>query len=298
MSSFKRKQFKPKRIENLNELDDSQPLDLSIKSIQTNKSISNSTNKPLDLRITIKNVQEDDKLIVRQKLKKLVRGQEDWLKKSNGEFISKILKCIECSLSFDSLEELSIHMAKTNHFLRFRQRTSVLKKDTTFNNSTNINGSLICLICRQRFLNDITLVEHLQNKHTINQICTQCGAYFETISSYREHLLKEDYHRNQLKQQKQTTKRQSSFHKNSFMDSIIKLNSSKNNTVKFNNNQNEYAISLKRKLNDSDIETSVNSIKNPLVALELFVNKEVPNINLKNIEKPLQMLHKMKFNFE
>jgi uncharacterized C2H2 Zn-finger protein len=307
MSSLKRKQFKPKRIENVNEIDDSEPLDLSIKSKKMDMNRDeNIINKPLDLRIRLKNAHSNEKSNAQLKLKKLVRGQEDWLNRSNENFISKILKCIECSLSFETLEELSNHMAKTNHFLRFRQQTSVLKRDTTFNNSTNSNGSLICLICRQRFPNELTLAAHLQNKHTITQICTQCGAYFETISSYREHLLKEDYHQNQnqqkqqqqqQQQQKQTTKRQSFFHKDSFLASIAKLNNCKNNTVKFNVNQNENAINLKRKLNNSD---NANSIKNPLVALELFVSKEISHINskkqCKNVENPLQMLQKMKLN--
>jgi hypothetical protein len=51
---------------------------------------------------------------------KMVRGQEEWVNNSRKNFISQILKCLECSASFETLEQLSAHMLKTNHFSKFQ----------------------------------------------------------------------------------------------------------------------------------------------------------------------------------
>lgn len=56
---------------------------------------------------------------------KMVRGQEEWVKNSrDNNFISQILKCLECSASFDTLADLSQHMVNSNHFSKFQQQSS------------------------------------------------------------------------------------------------------------------------------------------------------------------------------
>ena len=57
---------------------------------------------------------------------KMVRGQEEWVKNSrDNNFISQILKCLECSASFDTLADLSLHMLNSNHFSKFQHQTSL-----------------------------------------------------------------------------------------------------------------------------------------------------------------------------
>lgn len=59
---------------------------------------------------------------------KMVRGQEEWVNNSrNNNFISQILKCLECSASFDTLDDLSLHMLKFNHFSRFHPNQPLLQ---------------------------------------------------------------------------------------------------------------------------------------------------------------------------
>jgi len=73
---------------------------------------------------------------------KMVRGQEEWVKNSrDNNFISQILKCLECSASFDTLADLSLHMLNTNHFSKFHNNNNQLQNinnlTTITNNRTN-----------------------------------------------------------------------------------------------------------------------------------------------------------------
>lgn len=55
---------------------------------------------------------------------KMVRGQEEWVKNSrDNNFIAQILKCLECSASFETLADLSLHMLHTNHFSKIHQQS-------------------------------------------------------------------------------------------------------------------------------------------------------------------------------
>lgn len=213
----------------------------------------------------------------------MVRGQEEWVNNSRKNFISQILKCLECSASFETLEQLSAHMLKTNHFSKFQHihqqqqqqsipppppptqltpahlsensnpvrpnLAAVLVKKTPpiqsqpasqttnpavkklkpneqqslpspplptqkISSSTHHHHhhqaskhsflnqtSLTCDLCKRTFDTkscalppQVELIQHLKNVHSINHICTNCGAYFYEAKELNEHLL--DYHNN------------------------------------------------------------------------------------------------------
>jgi len=144
---------------------------------------------------------------------KLVRGQDIWLSRDTNP-ANQILKCLRCSLSFETLPDLTAHMMKTNHFTQLlpssnsyqhsnpkqqqppppppppqQQQHSSMKISNTQSRST-------CLVCSQQFAREVDLVDHLQRLHQIRFNCTTCGMYFENENIYKEHLLKEMHHRN------------------------------------------------------------------------------------------------------
>lgn len=53
-------------------------------------------------------------------LGKLVRGQEVWLSPETNPS-TKILKCLRCSTSFESLNDLTAHFIRTNHLTSFQR---------------------------------------------------------------------------------------------------------------------------------------------------------------------------------
>ncbi|CAF2401813.1 unnamed protein product [Rotaria sp. Silwood2] len=136
---------------------------------------------------------------------KLVRGQDIWLSRDTNP-ANQILKCLRCSLSFETLPDLTAHMMKTNHF------TQLLSSSNSYQHSnskqqqqqqysptkiSNINSrSSTCLVCSQQFVREVDLVDHLQHLHKIRFNCTTCGMYFENENIYKEHLVKEMHHRN------------------------------------------------------------------------------------------------------
>ena len=285
---------------------------------------------------------------IKSSLTKLVRGQDEWMNNSRNNFISQILKCLVCAKSFETLNELSSHMLESKHFNKMpttQMHTTVAEPASTVINEssnkilnkgvttlyrknlklskssqqqTNSNKStsnvLLCLICKKTFSNGSSLVEHLQNNHTINQICTSCGAYFETSSAYNQHLIDEDYHHHSHHRSKQ----------------ILISQSSKLRNIKRELDENEKKISIKKiiktnldatissekgKLEAKEDEFNNNNnksllLKNPLSALELFVsNNEINSVNAdkkkkcnennmpKLVENPLNLLQKMHSNF-
>jgi ribosomal protein L31 len=191
----------------------------------------------------------------------------------------------------------------------FRKNFKTIYNHNKFGNNDNSSSAniLLCLICKKRFTNGSFLVEHLQNNHKINQICTTCGAYFETSSAYNQHLIDEDYHHHSHHRSKQ----------------IIISQSGKLRNLKreLNENENEKSISFKKLIKTSlgnqvvekkkeDEKETEKKLKNPLLALELFVsNNQISSINndiKKNIdsknevkisENPLNLLQKMHSNF-
>lgn len=160
---------------------------------------------------------------------KMVRGQEEWVNNSkNNNFISQILKCLECSASFDTLNDLSLHMLKFNHFSRFyptqsshhhRPVSPKLKNKATHSfgklhkispSPSNVDISRIknslspkasdsrnfsCKICKknpheQSLLPPlIELIQHLKKDHQIDFICTNCGEFFYSEKDLNEHLV-------------------------------------------------------------------------------------------------------------
>ena len=336
------------------------------------KNILINNDKPLDLRVNSKkktNLNSIDSILnmkqifdenfndynnLKSSLTKLVRGQDEWMNNSRNSFISQILKCLVCSKSFETLNDLSTHMFESKHFNKFSSSTSSKvgggtdiimneqnnNKDRTMNNNNNKSNMLrknfktmfnsklgssnrsssptnvlLCLICKKKFTNGSYLVEHLQNNHKINQICTTCGAYFETTSAYNQHLIDEDYHHHSHHRSKQ----------------ILISQSAKLRNVKRALDENEKTISFKKFIKTSlehkvckgdgcnvdereliEKEATNCSNKNPLLALELFVsNNEISScggVDEKNSKKfsenkviinenPLNLLQKMHSNF-
>jgi len=139
---------------------------------------------------------------------KLVRGQDIWLSRDTNP-ANQILKCLRCSLSFETLPDLTAHMMKTNHFTQLlpssnsyqhsnpkqQQQQQQQHSPTKFSN-INTQSRSTCLVCSQQFAREVDLVDHLQRLHQIRFNCTTCGMYFENENIYKEHLLKEMHHRN------------------------------------------------------------------------------------------------------
>lgn len=210
---------------------------------------------------------------------KMVRGQEEWVNNSkNNNFISQILKCLECSASFDTLNDLSLHMLKFNHFSRFHPTQSShhnrpvspkLKNKTTHSfgklqkiSPSPSNGDISipknslspkapdsknfsCKICKknpheQSLLPPlIELIQHLKKSHQINFICTNCGDFFYSEIDLNEHLV--EFHQFGNVPQKK-----------------VKLDNEKKETKSICSVSSP--INSKEKLND------------PLLALQMFVN--------------------------
>ena len=151
---------------------------------------------------------------------KLVRGQDIWLSRDTNP-ANQILKCLRCSLSFETLPDLTAHMMKTNHFTQLLPSSSTSTTTTPIHHSKqqqqpppppqqqqqqqqsptkfSTTPSLVrstCLICSQQFAREVDLVDHIQHYHKIRFNCTTCGMYFENENLYQEHILKEMHHRN------------------------------------------------------------------------------------------------------
>ena len=135
---------------------------------------------------------------------KLVRGQDIWLSRDTNP-ANQILKCLRCSLSFETLPDLTAHMMKTNHFTQLIPSSSSNSKSspsvsvspsTSPTKLVSPSSRSTCLICSQPFTREIDLVNHIQHVHQIRFNCTTCGMYFENEHLYKEHLLKEMHHRN------------------------------------------------------------------------------------------------------
>ena len=146
---------------------------------------------------------------------KLVRGQDIWLSRDTNP-ANQILKCLRCSLSFETLPDLTAHMMKTNHFTQLLPSGSSSNSSSSTSTSTSSHHSTstkqqisptkflsppslirsTCLICSQQFARELDLVDHIQHYHKIRFNCTTCGMYFENENLYKEHILKEMHHRN------------------------------------------------------------------------------------------------------
>ncbi|CAF3410092.1 unnamed protein product [Rotaria sp. Silwood1] len=133
---------------------------------------------------------------------KLVRGQDIWLSRDTNP-ANQILKCLRCSLSFETLPDLTAHMMKTNHFTQlltssnsYQHSSSKHQQHSPTKISNTHSRSLTCLVCSQHFAREVDLVDHLQRLHQIRFNCTTCGMYFENENIYKEHLIKEMHHRN------------------------------------------------------------------------------------------------------
>jgi uncharacterized C2H2 Zn-finger protein len=142
---------------------------------------------------------------------KLVRGQDIWLSRDTNP-ANQILKCLRCSLSFETLPDLTAHMMKTNHFTQLLPSSSSSPPSNSYQHSnpkqqqqqqqhsptklSNTQSRSTCLVCSQQFAREVDLVDHLQRLHQIRFNCTTCGMYFENENIYKEHLLKEMHHRN------------------------------------------------------------------------------------------------------
>ncbi|CAF1548757.1 unnamed protein product [Rotaria magnacalcarata] len=157
------------------------------------------------LKITNHNAQLSSK---HDEVAKLVRGQDIWLSRDTNP-ANQILKCLHCSLSFETLPDLTAHMMKTNHFTPLVSSSSSSSSSNSYQYSnpkqqqqhsptkiSNSNLRSTCLVCSRQFLREVELVDHLQRLHQIRFNCTTCGMYFENENIYKEHLIKEMHHRN------------------------------------------------------------------------------------------------------
>ena len=141
---------------------------------------------------------------------KLVRGQDIWLSRDTNP-ANQILKCLRCSLSFETLPDLTAHMMKTNHFTQLlpsssstkptpsataylQQQQSMSSPTRPFHSSSSTRST--CLICSEQFAREVDLVDHIQHVHQIRFNCTTCGMYFENEALYRDHVFKEMHYRN------------------------------------------------------------------------------------------------------
>ena len=267
---------------------------------------------------------------------KMVRGQEEWTsnpKKNN--FISQILKCLECSESFETLADLSVHMSNSNHFYKYHptnnyksnsngssysNKASSKKteeprpKSKKFTNnhsqlilpvfvpqSTSVSHSnmscrlrysiinqidLSCIICNKKFVSQpqqlsnqlpplVKLIQHLQNTHSIKNICTNCGAIFDKQDDLQIHLAEEN--------------------------NILSCNHIKNlvysNKDAFKQSKKEKVIlDLKNNNKTEDKHFDVNLDNNfqnhPLLALQMFVNRNRQSYN-SSIEKKFNTKNKV-----
>ena len=133
---------------------------------------------------------------------KLVRGQDIWLSRDTNP-ANQILKCLRCSLSFETLPDLTAHVMKTNHFTQLLPSSSTsyqqsISKQQQYSPTKlyHTHSRLTCLICSQQFPSEVDLIDHLQRLHQVRFNCTTCGMYFENEDLYKQHLVKEMHHRN------------------------------------------------------------------------------------------------------
>jgi hypothetical protein len=103
---------------------------------------------------------------------KMVRGQEEWVKNSrDNNFISQILKCLECSASFDTLADLSLHMLNTNHFSKFHNNNNNNNQLQNINNLTTITNNRT----------------NKSNNESINHVSSQSSSSSSSSSSNKQH---------------------------------------------------------------------------------------------------------------
>ena len=161
-----------------------------LEEVKKNKEINDKTesDKPLDLRVNSKKCNnaidsilnmkqifdENDYNNIKSSLTKLVRGQDEWMNNSRNSFISQILKCLVCSKSFETLNDLSSHMLETKHFNKlstadnffntdqnkdknlnktivFRKNFKTIYNSNKFgNNENSLSNVLLCLICKKK----------------------------------------------------------------------------------------------------------------------------------------------------
>ncbi|CAF0810495.1 unnamed protein product [Rotaria sordida] len=169
------------------------------------KTYSNVAQLVSHLKITNHNAQSSS---THDEVAKLVRGQDIWLSRDTNP-ANQILKCLRCSLSFETLPDLTAHMMKTNHFTQLLSSSSnscqhsnskqQQQQQQQQHSPTKISNTQLrstCLVCSQQFAREVDLVDHLQRLHQIRFNCTTCGMYFENENIYKEHLIKEMHHRN------------------------------------------------------------------------------------------------------
>jgi hypothetical protein len=291
-------------------------------------------------------------------MNRMVRGQEEWVSstKSNN-LISQILKCLECSASFNTLAELSLHMMNSKHFSKFRPNmhqpnahrhnntsgdvqknrkislnstsplSPSLSSPTVFSNQRTSKKSrsenckeivkcknkipiqnqqhLLCSICYKSFNANvcklpphIEFIQHLQNAHSIKELCTNCGSIFSSSHELQEHLV------NNQSAQITRNKKANIETKTGTINSLINkknepigidTNCDQTNTKSpsaFSSNSTRSSISPSsssaRMSPDSELATKNNSkenaINHPLLALQMFVSENgqsemLPNQN-------------------
>ncbi|CAL4209352.1 unnamed protein product, partial [Meganyctiphanes norvegica] len=100
--------------------------------------------------------------------RKLVRGQDVWLGKG-AEQTRQILKCMWCGQSFTSLQEMTSHMQKTQHYTNIVSQEQIISwksPEDKANSQQHVNAVLTCKVCDMAFSSLKELSDHMvKNAH-------------------------------------------------------------------------------------------------------------------------------------
>ncbi|CAF0774518.1 unnamed protein product [Brachionus calyciflorus] len=213
---------------------------------------------------------------------KMVRGQEEWVNNSrNNNFISQILKCLECSASFDTLDDLSLHMLKSNHFSKFhpnqplinpsRSTSPCQKKSFPYPNIKHKNSTFLV----SKFTN-----ENLTNQKSTNRqpvpgnckklTCKICKKNFQELDSSGSPLIELIQHLKNYHSINHICTNCGEFFENEkyLNEHLIAENYHLNNCKKVKNEQN----SDLKTFSSSSTNSNSSSSNHPLLALQMFVN--------------------------
>lgn len=107
--------------------------------------------------------------------RKLVRGQDVWLGKG-AEQTRQILKCMWCGQSFKNLDEMTVHMQKTQHYTNIISQEQIISWKSPDNKTptqSHVNAVLTCKVCDQAFAS-----------------LKELSAHMVKYSHYKEHIMR------------------------------------------------------------------------------------------------------------
>ncbi|XP_043242159.1 protein tiptop-like [Amphibalanus amphitrite] len=127
--------------------------------------------------------------------RKLVRGQDVWLGKG-AEQTRQILKCMWCGQSFKSLDEMTQHMQKTQHYTNIISQEQIISwksPDTKAPSQSHVNAVLTCKVCDQAFASLKELSNHMvkyshYKEHIMRSISESGGRRRQTREKRKKSL--------------------------------------------------------------------------------------------------------------